>query len=143
MHRARLECLVITIRRNLVLLFLLMFVIVMAVIAVVATLLVVVLMKIHPALSAVTAITPMMLVRNIVDLLLVMLIKRLARLAFCAILNLMLVFLCKGAINYLQVEDVLKVFCNRLEHLVAKMLPTFNVLGAVLGVERHVGPLNL
>jgi hypothetical protein len=58
-------------------------------------------------------------------------------------LNLTLAFLCKGVTSYLQVEDVLEVFCDRLKCLLAKALPTFNVLGAILGVERHVEPLEL
>ncbi len=84
-----------------------------------------------------------MLVRNMVDLLLVTLIEHVAELAFCAILNLTLVFLCKRAIGYLRVEDVLKVFCNRLKYLVARVPPALNILGAIHGVERHVEPLEL
>jgi hypothetical protein len=114
MGRARLECLVAAIRRSLVLLFLLMLVIVMAIIAVVATCPLVVLTIIHPALPAVVTVTPVMLFHNMADFLLVMLLEHVVELMFCAILNLTLAFLCKGAICYLQVEDVLVVFCNRL-----------------------------
>ena len=114
MCRAWLECLVAAIRRNFVILFLLMLVIVMAIIAVVATCPLVVLTIIHPALPAVVTVTPVMLFHNMADFLLVMLLEHVVELMFCAILNLTLAFLCKGAICYLQVEDVLVVFCNRL-----------------------------
>jgi hypothetical protein len=142
-RRARLECLVPAIRRNLFLLFLLAFVIVVATIAVVPTLPLLDLTIISLATPSMVALTSMMLARNTVDLLLIMLLRHVAELTFCAILNLTLMFLCKGAVGYLQVENVLKVFCNRLERLVAKTLPAFNVLGAILGVERHVESLEL
>jgi hypothetical protein len=91
-RRARLECLVAAIRRNLVLLFLFMFVIVLEVIAAVGTLPLAVLTIIRPALPAVVAITSVTLVRNTVDLLIVTLLQCVAELAFCTILNLRLAF---------------------------------------------------
>jgi hypothetical protein len=142
-HRARLECLVAVIRRNLVLLFLLTFHIVVVAIVVVTTLSLVVLMIIRPALPAVVAATPVMLVRNTVDLLFVTLVEQVAELVICMILNLTLAFPCKGAIGYLGLEDFLQVFCNRLKCLIAKALPAFYILGTILGVERHVEPLEL
>jgi hypothetical protein len=137
-RRVGLKCLVTAIRRSLVLLFLLALVIVVAAIASVTTLPIVVLTIIRLALPTVVAITPVMLFRNTADLLLVMLLQCVAELRFCAILNLVLTFPCKGAISYLQVEDVLEVLCNRLKYLVTKGPPTFNILCTILRVARHV-----
>jgi hypothetical protein len=139
--REGLECLVAAIRRSRALLLPLAFVVVVAAIAVVATLPLLVLTIVRPALPAMVAVTPMF--RDMEDLFLITLHECVAEIAFCVILNLMLAFPCKGAMGYLQVEDVLEVFCNRLKSLVAKVLPAFNILCAILGVVQHVEPLKL
>jgi hypothetical protein len=140
---AGLECLVTMIRRNLVLLFLFAFVVIVAAVAVVATLPLVVLMIVCLVMPATAAVTSMTLFHDTMDLLLIMLLEGVAKLAFFAKLDLALTFLCKGAIGYLGVEDILKVFCNRLKCLIAKVSSTLNVLCAILRVERHVEPLKL
>ncbi len=55
----------------------------------------------------------------------------------------MLTFLRQGAICYLQIENVLKVLCDRLEHLIAKMSAALDVLRPVLFVKGHIEPLKL
>ncbi len=64
-------------------------------------------------------------------------------LASDALLDLTLAFLPQGAICHLQIKNVLKVLCNRLEHLIAKTLTALDVLCPVLFVEGHVKPLKL
>jgi hypothetical protein len=56
-------------------------------------------------------------------------------LASHALLDLMLAFPHQGAICYLQIKNVLKVLCNRLECLVAKTLIALKVLRPVLFVK--------
>ncbi len=140
---AGLECLVTTIGRNLVLLFLLGFVVVGVVIAVVVTLLLVVLMMIRLVTSATAAVTRVTLFHDTMDFLLVTLLEGVMKLAFCTMLNLTHAFLRKGAIGNLQVENVLEVFCDRLKCLIAKASSAFNIFCIILRVERHVEPLEL
>ncbi len=64
-------------------------------------------------------------------------------LASHALLNLMLAFLCYGAVCYLQVKKFLKELCNRVRHLVAKTSTALDVLCLVLRVEGHIKPLEL
>jgi hypothetical protein len=138
-----LECLVIAIRRNLVLLFLLMFVLLGVAIAVVATLPLVVLTMIRLVMSATVAVAQVTLFCNTMDVLLVTLLECVMKILFCTILDLMLRFLHKGAISHLQVENVFKVFCDRLKYLIAKALSAFDILCVILRAERHGEPLKL
>ncbi len=94
-------------------------------------------------LPAMVTVTSMMLFCHKADLLLVPLAKFMTHLASHALLNLMFVFLCQGAICYLQIEDVLEVLCDRLERLIAKTSAALNVLHPVLFVEGHIKPLKL
>jgi hypothetical protein len=140
MHRAWLERLVAAIRRSLVLLFLFALVVVATMTAVIAILPLVAVMMILAALPAVATVISLTMFRETADLLVVLLIELMImmHLASHAMLDLKLVFICKGAICYLQGENVLKVHCNRLKRLVAKSLPTLNILCAILGVEGHI-----
>ncbi len=101
MRGAGLECLVTTIRRNLVLLILLAFVVSRTAITVFATLPLVVLIMIRLVMFATTAIARVMLFCNTADFLLVTHLERVTKLVLCVILDLMLAFPCKGAINHL------------------------------------------
>ncbi len=143
MRRAWLECLVAAIRRNLVLLFLFVFVIVVMMTTVIAILLLVVMMMILVASPTLATVTPLMLFCDMADLLGVLLPELMTHLVSHAMLDLVLAFLCKGAICYLQIKNVLEVLCNRLKHLVTKTLPTLNILCAILRVEGHIEPLKL
>jgi hypothetical protein len=107
MHRAWLERLVTTIRRSLFLLFLLALVVVVTMIIVVAILPLVVVMILRLAFSAVATVTPVTLFCDMADLLIVSPPERLMHLTLHVMLNLMLAFLCKGAICHLQVKNVL------------------------------------
>jgi hypothetical protein len=77
------------------------------------------------------------------DLLIISFSELVTHLTPHAILDLMLAFLCKGAICHLQIINVLKVLCNRLKRLVTKISSTLNILHAILRVEGHVKPLKL
>ncbi len=143
MRRAWLECLVTMIRRSLVLLFLFALVVVATMTAVIAILPLVVVAMILVALPAMGTVTSLMLFRDMADLLIVLLTELVTHLVSHTMLHLTLAFLCKGAVCYLQVENVLKVLCNRLKHLIAKTLPTLNILYTILGVEGHIKPLKL
>ncbi len=142
-RRAWLECLAAAIRRTLVLLFLLALVIVVMMTAVIAILPLVVVTMICVALPAVATITPLMLFSDMVDLLIVLLPECMMHIAPHAMLSLTLAFLCKGAICNLQIKNFLKVLCNGRKRHVTKMLPTLNILCAILRVEGHVEPLEL
>jgi hypothetical protein len=111
--------------------------------AVIAILPLVVVTMIRVVLPAVATITPLTLFRDMANLLVVLLPERMTHLMPHTMLNLMLAFLCKGAICYLQIKNVLKVLCDRLKHLVTKTLPTLNIVHAILRVEGHVEPLKL
>jgi hypothetical protein len=142
-HRAWLERLVAAIRRSLVLPFLVAFVIVVTIIAVIAILplvVVVVVLTASPAVGTVTFVTSFC---HKSDLLVIPLAKFVMHLASHVLFDLMLAFCCQGAICYLQIKDVLEVLCNRLEHLIAKMLATLDVLCPVLFVEGPIKPLKL
>jgi hypothetical protein len=95
------------------------------------------------ALPAVAIVTPVRFFYDSVDLLIILPPECLMHLTPQAMLNLMLMVLCKGAISHLRVKIFLKVFCNRLKHLITKTLPTVNILCAILRVEGHVEPLEL
>jgi hypothetical protein len=123
MCRAWLECLVAAIRRNFVILFLLMLVIVITMTTVIAILPLVFVTIILVASRAVATVTPMTLFCDTAGFLIILLPELMAHLGPHAILDLMLAFLHKGAICHLQVENVLKVLCDRVNHLVTKALP--------------------
>jgi hypothetical protein len=106
-HRAWLECLVTMIRRSLVLLFLLVLVIVVTMTIVIAILPLVAMTMIHVALHAVAAVTPLTLFCDTADLLVVLLPEGMRHLMSHTMLDLMLAFLCKGAICYLQIKNLL------------------------------------
>jgi hypothetical protein len=127
-HRAWIQHLVTAIRRSLFLLFPFALVVVATMTAVIAILPLVVVTMILVALPAVLTVTTLTLFRDTADLLIVPLMELVMHLEYHAMLDSMLVFLCKGAVCYLQVENVLKVLCDRLKRLVAKMLPTLNIL---------------
>jgi hypothetical protein len=140
-RRAGLEFLVTMIGRTLaLLLFLLAFVVIGATITVVGTLPLVVFTIICLAMSATAAIACVMLFCITINFFLVLLLERVLKLAFCVILDLMLTILCKGTFGYLQVVDILEVFRGRFECPVAKTSSAFNILCAILGVERHIKP---
>jgi hypothetical protein len=143
MHRAWLERLVTAIRRGPLLPFLLVLVILIMTTAVAAILPLVVMAIVLVASPAVAIVTSMISFCHTVDLLTVPLAQFVTHLASHAFLNLTLAFLLQGAICYLQIKNVLKVLCGRLEHLVAKTLTALNVLCPVLFVEGHVKPLKL
>jgi hypothetical protein len=143
MHRAWLERLVTAIRGSLVLPFLVAFVIVVTTTAVTAILPLVVVAEVLTALPAVATFTSVALFCHKADLLVVPLAKFVTHLASHALFNLMLTFLCQGAICYLQIKDVLEVLCNRLKRLIAKMSAALDVICPVLFVEGHIKPLKL
>jgi hypothetical protein len=111
--------------------------------SVIAILPFVVVVVVLAASTAVVIVTSMMLFCHKADLLIVPLAKFVTQLASHALFNLALMFLCQGAICYLQIKDVLEVLCDRLKRLIAKPLATLNVLCPVLFVEGHIKPLKL
>jgi hypothetical protein len=131
-YRAWLERLVAMIRRVPVLPFLLPLVVVITMTAVVTILPLVVVAIVFVALPAVATITSVTLFRHTVDLLIIPLVQFVTHLASHTLLNLMLAFLCQGASCYLQIKNVLKVLCDRLKRLVAKMLTSLDILPPVL-----------
>jgi hypothetical protein len=142
-HRALLECLVAMIRRSLIPPFLFAFVVVVMMTAVIAILpLVVVAMVLvaSPAMAIVTSVTSF---RHMADLLIVPLVQFVMHFASHALLDLMLAFLCQGAICYLRIKMVLEVLCDRLERLIAKTSAALNILCPVLFVKGHIKPLKL
>jgi hypothetical protein len=143
MRRAWLECLVTTISRSLVLLFLFTLVVVATMTAVILILPFVVVTMILVALPDVATVTPLKLFCDMANFLVVLLTELMTHLASHVMLNLTLAFLCKGAVCYLQVENVLEVLCDRLKRLVPKMSPTLNILCTILRVEGHIEPLKL
>jgi hypothetical protein len=142
-HRAWLERLVAAIRRGPVLPFLFTFVVVITTTAVVAILPLVVVAIVLVALPAVAIVTSVRLFCHMADLLIEPLVQFVTHLASHALLDLTLVFPCQGAICYLQIKNVLKVLCDRLECLVAKISTTLNVICPVLFVKGHVESLKL
>jgi hypothetical protein len=142
-RRKWLECLVVAFRRSLVLLFLFALVIVTTMTTVSAILPLVVMMMILVVLPAVATITSLTLFHDTADLLIVLLTEFMTHFASHAMLDLTLAFLRKGAICYLQVENVLEVLCNRLKCLVSKTLPTLNIFCAIHRVEGHIKSLEL
>ncbi len=143
MRRAWLEHLVATIRRSLILLFLFALVVVVTLTAVIMILPLLVVTMILVALHTVATVTPLTLFRDMADLLIASLPELMTHLASHAMLDLMLAFLHKGAICYLQIKNVLEVLCNRLKHLVTKMTSTLKILCVILRVEGHIEPLEL
>jgi hypothetical protein len=135
MHQAWLERLVATIRKSLILLFPFAFVIVVTTTAVIAILPLVVMAIVLIASPAVAIVTSVMLFRHTADLLIVPLAQFVTHFASHALLDLTLAFLCQGAICYLQIENVLEVLCDRLEHLIAKTSAALDVLRPVLFVK--------
>jgi hypothetical protein len=143
MHQAWLERLVAAIRRGPVLLFLFVFALVITTTTIVAILPLIVVAIVLVVLPAVAIVTSVSLFRHTADLLIEPLVQFMTHLASHTLLNLMLVCLCQGAICYLRIKNVLKVLCNRLKCLAAKMLTTLNVLCPVLLMEGHAKPLKL
>jgi hypothetical protein len=110
----------------------------------VVTILPFVIMAIVPvALPAMVIVTSVTLFHHMVDLLIEPLAQFVMHHASHALLNLMLTCLCQGAICYLQIKNALEVLCNRLEHLIAKMPTTLNVLCPVLFMKGHIKSLKL
>ncbi len=142
-HRAWLECLVAAIRRGSVLLLLFTFVVVITTTAVVGILPLVVMAIVLVVLPAVAIVTSVTSFHHTADLLIALLAQFVTHLVSNALLNLMLLFLCQGAICYLHIKNVLEVLCNRLERRIAKTLTAFKVLHPVLYVEEHVESLKL
>jgi hypothetical protein len=142
-HQAWLECLVAAIRRSLILLFPFTFVIVITTTAVIAILPLVVMVIVLVALPAVVIVTSVIVFRHTVDLLIEPLAQFVMHLASHTLLDLMLTFLCQGAICYLQIKNVLNVLCDRLERLIAKTSAALEVLHPVLFVKGHIEPLKL
>jgi hypothetical protein len=142
-YRAWLERLVAAIRRSLILLFPFVFVVVVTTTAVIAILPLVVVAIVLVALPTVAIITSVTLFHHTVELLIVPLAQFVTHFASHVLLNLTLAFLCQGAICYLQIKNDLEVLCDRLEHLIAKMLAALNVLCPVLFVKGHIKPLKL
>jgi hypothetical protein len=95
------------------------------------------------ALPAVAIVTSVTLFCHTVDLLIVPLVQFMTHFTSHVLLDLMLAFLCQGAICYLQIKNVLEVLCNRLEHLIAKTSAALDVLCPVLFVKGHIKPLKL
>jgi hypothetical protein len=95
------------------------------------------------ALPVVVIITSVMSFCHMADFLIEPLVQFVMHLASHALLDLMLAFLCQGAICYLQIKNVLEVLCNRLKYLIAKMSATLDVLYPVLFVKEHIEPLEL
>jgi hypothetical protein len=91
----------------------------------------------------VATVTLVTLFRDMADHLIVLPPERLTHLMLHAMFDLALAFLGKGDICFLQVKNILEVFCDRLKHLIAKTLSTFNILRVILRVEGHVKPLKL
>jgi len=141
--RVWLEILVAAIRRSLVHLFLFALVVVATMTAVILILPFVVVTMILVALPDVATVTPLTLFCDMANFLVVLLTELMTHLASHVMLNLTLAFLCKGAVCYLQVENVLEVLCDRLKRLVPKMSPTLNILCTILRVEGHIEPLKL
>jgi hypothetical protein len=89
-------------------------------------------------------VTSVTLFHHTADLLIKLLAQFVMHLVSYTLLDLMLAFLCKGAICYLQIKNVLEVICDRLERLLAKTSTTLDVLCPVLFVEKHtIKPLKL
>ncbi len=143
MHRAWLERLVAAIRRILILPFLFAFVVVVMTTAVIAILPLVVVAIVLIASPAVAIVTSMTSFRHMADLLIIPLVQFVMHFASHALLDLMLAFLCQGAICYLRIKNVLKVLCDRLKRLIAKTLAALDVLHPVLFVKGHIKPLKL
>jgi hypothetical protein len=103
-HRAWLECLVAAIGRGPVLPFFFVFVIFITTSAVIAILPLVVVAIVLVASPAVAIVTSVRLFHHMADLLIKSLAQFVTHLASHALLNLMLVFPCQGAICYLQIK---------------------------------------
>jgi hypothetical protein len=131
-HRAWLECLVVAIRRGPVFPFLVAFVVVIMTIAVFAILPLVVVAIVLVALPAVETVTSLTLFCHMTDLLIIPLAQFVTHFAYHALLNLMLAFLCLGAICFQQIKNVIKVLCNRLKRLVTKTSTSLDILCPVL-----------
>ncbi len=142
-HRAWLERLVTAIRRDPVLPFLFTFVIVIMTTTVVAILPLVVVAIVLVALPAVAIATSVTSFHHAAALLIKPFAQFVMHLVSHALLNLTFKFLCQGVICYLQIKNVLKVLCDRLKRLVAKMSTALEVLCPVLFVEGHIKPLKL
>jgi hypothetical protein len=142
-HQAWLEHLAVATARGPALSSHFAFVVVITTTAVVAILPLVVVGIVIVASPAVVIVTSLTLFRHTADLLIKPLAQFVMHLASHMLLNLMLVFLCQGAICFLRIKNILKVLCNKLEHLVAKTLAALDVLHPVLFVEGHVEPLKL
>ncbi len=104
MHQAWLEHLVAAIRRSLILLFPFTFVVVITTTAIVAILPLVVMAIVLVAAPAVAIITSVTLFRHTADLLMEPLAQFVIYLVSHALLDLMLAFLCQGAIYCLQIK---------------------------------------
>jgi hypothetical protein len=131
MCRAWLEHLLTVIRQSLVVIFPLMLVIVPTMTTVIASPPLVVVIMERVASPTVVTVTPMTLFCDTRDLLAILFSELVTHLASHTILDLMLAFLCKGAICHLQVLYILEVLGNKLNHLVTKMSTTLNVLCAI------------
>ncbi len=142
-RQAWLERLVPAIRRSLILPFPFAFVIVIAMTAVVAILPLVVVAIVLVASPAVAIITSLTSFHHTADLLIKPLAQFVIYLTSHALLNLTLAFLWQGAICHLQIKNVLKVLCDRLECLIAKTSAALDVLHPVLFVKGHIEPLKL
>ncbi len=143
MYQAWLECLVAAIRRSLILPFPFKFVVVVTTTAVIAILPLVVVAMVFVALPTVAIVTSMTSFCDIANLLIVPHTQFVTHFASHALLDLTLVFLCQGTICYLQIKNVLKVLCNRLEPLIPKMSAALDVLRPVLFVKGHIKPFKL
>ncbi len=142
-HQAWLERLVAAIRRSLVLPILVALVVVVTTTAVIAILPLVVVAVVLTASPAVATVTSVTLFCHKADLLVVPLARFMMHLTSHALFDLMLMFLCQGAICYLQIKDVLEVLCDRLKRLITKTLAALDILCPVLFVEGHIKPLKL
>jgi hypothetical protein len=107
-HQAWLKCLVAAIRRSLILLFPFAFVVVITTNAAIAILPLVVVAIVLVVLPAVVIITSVTSFHHTADLLIKPLAQFVIYLASHALLNLMLAFLCQGAICYLGIKIFLK-----------------------------------
>ncbi len=142
-HQAWLEPLVAAIRRSLILLFPVTFVVVITTTAVIVILPLVVMEIVLVALPAVAIVISVTLFCHTADLFMEPLAQFMAYLTSHVLLDLTLAFPCQGAICYLRIKNVLKVLCNRLEHLIAKTSAALNILCSVLLVKGHIEPLKL